>query len=246
MVFRKSGKVGRMVVVPYTAYYREKLLSLLLAVFIGAFTAGMYFGKESIVSLYGDLDVKNRLLTKRLGVSDSVNNDLTAEVARLTLNGDVDRSAAENVRHDFLNFSNTIAELEEAVAFYRGVLDPDKNKQGLSIVNVSMTETGLAQQFRYKLVVMQLAGSRSFLKGNLNFAVIGLREGKTVRLPLHTLSAEVKSKDIKLWFKYFQEISGELTLPEGFDPQKIEVVAVSMGRHSVAIEQQYDWSIQEN
>jgi hypothetical protein len=51
---------------------------------------------------------------------------------------------------------------------------------------------------------------------------------------------------VKLRFKYFQNIVGEMRLPEGFEPKEIHIKARSIGRASKTIDMTYAWKIKES
>jgi hypothetical protein len=46
---------------------------------------------------------------------------------------------------------------------------------------------------------------------------------------------------IRFRFRYFQNIDGELTVPAGFEPRQIKVVAQSSGRNRQRLEKKFDW-----
>jgi len=67
-----------------------------------------------------------------------------------------------------------------------------------------------------------------------------------VSFKLRELSESVSTDTVKLRFKYFQTVKGELTLPVGFDPEAIELVARSIGSEAVTIEKRFGWLVEES
>ncbi len=219
----------------------------LLVILVMAFAFGAYYGKKAALEHYGDLGIVNNQLVAALNTANAEIDALRNSVAEFKLSSDVDRLAAEKVRGELRDLNNTIAELEEAVAFYKGVMDPDKNKRGLSIASFDVFASDSdVNAFRYKVVVVQLAGNHRLLKGTAALRVIGTQAGQLVSFPLSQLSDDVKSEKIKLRFKYFQEISGEMQLPEDFIPERVNITATSLGKHATTVEQKYDWIVQES
>jgi hypothetical protein len=52
-----------------------------------------------------------------------------------------------------------------------------------------------------------------------------------------------KQNSIRFRFRYFQNIDGELTVPEGFEPREIMVVAKMTGRNNQRLEKKFDWQL---
>jgi hypothetical protein len=84
------------------------------------------------------------------------------------------------------------------------------------------------------------------LNGALQLKIVGSQNGKVVELELKDVSDVVDSAEVKLRFKYFQNIVGEMRLPEGFEPKEIHIKARSIGRASKTIDMTYAWKIKES
>ena len=52
-----------------------------------------------------------------------------------------------------------------------------------------------------------------------------------------------KTDAVKFRFRYFQNINGEMILPEGFQPREVMVVAQSSGRNAQRLEKTFDWPL---
>ena len=105
-------------------------------------------------------------------------------------------------------------------------------------------QTERPRTYRYKVVVQQLATQHQVLTGTLNFNVVGRQSGEAKVLALKDLSSNVDTDAIKLRFKYFQNVEGELMLPEGFEPERIELEARPSGSSSTVIEKRLTWQAQ--
>src|SRR5690625_6554530 len=99
---------------------------------------------------------------------------------------------------------------------------PENSNSGLVIGSLNVISTGLPRQYEYKVVVQQLATNHQVLSGYLNFNVVGWRNGEQEIIPLHQLSNQVDDANIRLRFRYFQNIEGRLTLPDDFEPERSE------------------------
>ncbi len=240
-----GSKQFRMVVVPYRPVRKVVLSLVLILVGMAACFASYYWGLRLAGAELAVLRDQNAGLQVKLANLDESHTEALQQLANLRLGAEVDQQANEGVRQEILTLKSQIAELEEDITFYRGLMAPTADKQGLSIGALNIVATSQPRHFEYTLVVQQLATSHELLKGYVNVTVVGYEAGVSKRVPLKLLSSDIADEDIKLRFKYFQTLHGELVLPDGFDPERIEVVAVATGRNSARIEQKYGWLVQQ-
>ncbi|GAA6151851.1 DUF6776 family protein [Pseudoteredinibacter isoporae] len=215
---------------------------LVICVGLAAYLYGRYQMQSNQANAMAELDQ----LRSELRVKNSETEGLRQEVANLSLGSEVDRKAAEDVRGEVIELKAKIAELEENVSFYRGLMSPSANKRGLTIGSLNVIATGTPRHYQYKLVVQQLASNHSHLRGHLSFNVVGRESDGVVRsFALKDLSNDVSGDRIRLGFRYFQNVTGEMVLPEGFVPERIELVAKSTGRDAVEVEKKFGWLVQQ-
>jgi len=132
------------------------------------------------------------------------------------------------------------------VAFYKGVMDPSRNVRGLKIDSFELSPTGDVKRFRYKFVLTQVADNSRYVEGSVRFNLVGMLNSVKKTLALEQVSLLDSVTGEKFRFKYFQDFNGELTLPEGFTPEQVIIVAKSKGRGAVRLEEMFDWPKQEN
>ena len=171
--------------------------------------------------------------------------DLSQQVANLKLGSAIDRKSSEDVRAEVIDLKGQISGLKEDISFYRGLMSPTDNKSGLTIGSLNVISTGVARDFEYKLVVQQLATRHKMFSGYLTFRIFGRQLDQPVTLALKNVSDSVSFDRIKLRFKYFQTIKGRLVLPEGFEPERIELVAMSSEAPKVEVKKKFGWLVQE-
>jgi len=157
----------------------------------------------------------------------------------------VNRQANELVRKENKRLREKITELEEAVAFYRGVMSPSKNVRGLRIARLNLNATKDDRRFRYKFILTQVAENSRYVEGKVVFNVIGIKDGKVESLSYKQLISSKDNKNIKFRFRYFQDIKGELRLPDKFIPERVVVIAESKGKGAVRLEESFNWLIEE-
>lgn len=236
----------RLVVVPYRPVRTWLIRLLLLVLTVGAVALSYFLGHLRGFSEQADAVAERDQLRLEQQSSSRIVEELRQEVANLKLGAKVDHKAGEEVRNQVILLKAQVAELEEDITFYRGLMAPTDNARGLTIGSLNVLTTGIPRQYAYKLVVLQLATNHQVLTGALNFNVVGWRDGERISLPLHQLSEQVDAEDIRLRFRYFQNIEGRLMLPEGFEPERIELVARSTGANAATVEKKFGWLVQEN
>ena len=87
------------------------------------------------------------------------------------------------------------------------------------------------------------ADGDTYLTGHVNFNLVGQMQDQQVVLPLRDLSEVEDELDIRLRFKYFQNIEGEMALPEGFEPDRIQIAAVATEPVSKRINEDFGWVV---
>lgn len=184
-------------------------------------------------------------LTAALAGSQKSVTELQQQVANIGFGAEVDRKSNEDVRQEVIALKQELAQLQEDNSFYRNLMAPTKNGQGLAFGAVELINTERARNFRYKVVLQQLVTNHQLLNGSLRFTVLGKLNGSDIRYELHELSRDVTTPAVKLRFKYFQTIEGQLVLPEAFEPEGIELVARSTGKSSVTVEKRFGWLVEE-
>lgn len=159
------------------------------------------------------------------------------------LGAEVDQQALEDVRQQLLELKSEIAEAEEENQFYRNLMAPAGNASGLNIGTVELEETELKRRYRFKIVMQQLSTDHELLKGTLKVNIIGQQNDELRVIPLADLSKDIPSANIKLRFKYFQNVEGEMVLPEGFTPERIELEARATGKKAATVEKRFGWLV---
>lgn len=241
----KGSKQYRMKVVPYRPWMVALTTVLLAAVVTGAVVGSFYYGKFSAGSLQTEAVAEYKQLREELKQKSAETEQLRQQVANLSLGSQVDRKASEDVRTQVIELKNKVAEQQEVISLYKGLMSPTAtNSRGLSIGSLEIIATGIGRSYQYKLVVQQLATNRGLLTGALKFNIVGRKDNESVVLSLKTVAADVDDENIKLRFKYFQTIEGTLVLPEGFEPQRVELQATSNGSDSVVVEKKFGWQVQ--
>lgn len=242
-MFRRRSSApatGPLQVVPYRPVRRVLLLVLLALSVFGASALGFVLGQRS-----AELDrVYLEALEVRSAALDSRVRTLTGELADVRLAQRVDAQAAQSLRDTIHELRDELGGLREEVTFYKSLMAPSSLERGLQIAELTVDRGAGAREYGWRLLLTQAAERRDWVQGGVELAVEGTRQagGSNVEevLPL-TEVAELDVYPLKFRFRYFQNLTGALTLPDGFVPQAVLVTVTPAGRGAEPVERRFEW-----
>lgn len=242
----KGSKNYRMKVVPHRPYFGVlSVLGVALLVLVTSASA-YYAGQYQLRKGLDRTTLAHESAIETLEALQRENDALRLRVATAEQSLAIGEQADEKVRAELVEKENRIAELKQEISFYRGLMAPDEDGDGVSIGRFSLSQMSEPRRFQFKLLVQQSATRHTVVKGHATFTVVGSQDGQPKRYPLSDLSQQVESEKIPLRFKYFQNIEGELQLPHGFEPEGVELSLKSGARKGFNIEQRYGWLVQKS
>jgi len=231
-------------VVPYRPG-RRVLFTLLLLTGVAVSAAGGwgYAYYTTVLTQQGE-QAEKRELSAQLTDLREENEALKGQIAILDRSSAVDQQTGAELQETLTALRQRVAQLEEDVLFYRQVVEEETEETGLVIGQLDIDATRSPERYRYKLVMRQQdADGDTYLTGHVNFNLVGQLQDQQVILPLRDLSEFEDELDIRLRFKYFQNIEGELALPEGFQPDRIQIAAVATEPVSKRINEDFGWVV---
>ncbi|MFZ8990254.1 MAG: DUF6776 family protein, partial [Pseudohongiellaceae bacterium] len=234
----------KMMGVPYRPG-RRVLFTLLLLTGVAVSAAGGwgYAYYATVLTQQGE-QAEKRELSAQLTDLRQENEALKRQIAILDRSSAVDQQTGAELRETLTALRQRVAQLEEDVLFYRQVVEEEIDETGLVIGQLDIDATRSPDRYRYKLVMRQQdADGDTYLTGHVNFNLVGQLQDQQVILPLRDLSEFEDELDIRLRFKYFQNIEGELALPEGFQPDRIQIAAVATEPVSKRINEDFGWVV---
>ena len=234
---------------PLTVRYRQRRKSvfiLILALTVALVLAlGFYLGQRATYSDEGiDADAY-RAMQLELPIAHRQLKLLAVELDVQLTGREVDRRALELLRSELAAQKERIAELGEGLRFYQSLMAPGQVTNGLSLRDIELVARDEPGRYAYRIVVQQEARKHQLLKGELQAEVFGTLGEEQVSYPFAELSSAFGGEVLPLRFRYFQAIEGELTLPEGFEPQGVSLVASATKPHKSEVRERYPWQLQE-
>jgi len=227
---------------------RGRILIVLAGTLAGALglSGGFYLGQRATFGALGADPLSYDAMQTELVTARSAWRSLEAEFDIQRTRHEVDRRALELVRQEMSAQQDQIEDLKEGLGFYRSLMTPGEvTRTGLVLREVEMIAGGGPRSFLYQIVVQQEAGKHELLKGRLSVMVFGLQGGERVEYSLVELGEGSEEEAFQLRFRYFQSIEGEITLPEGFEPQGLTVVASSRTPRKLEVQEEFPWQVQE-
>lgn len=239
----KGSPVYRLKIVPHRPI-RSAFISLLLFILVLGVVVASYFFASSKASADRLSPQEGKELRSQLETLGDESAQLRREVAKYQLSAEVDRKAGEELRKRVMELREEKAALQREVDVYRIMTSKkNSNPKGISfgVLSIAAAADG---KHHFKLVIQKLAEDDEDFVGELTAVVVGQQEGKEAKLSLHELAVnkgEAMAEKIPLNFKFFQNIDTEILIPEGFTPDRLELVVKPNSRNSLTIDAQLEW-----
>ena len=210
---------------------------------VGLLLVGLAIGSYGSLSLSMDSALENRRLRQQVVVQAQELEALKQWKTDNETRQEIDAAALELVRQELATQQETIAELEKGVHFYRSLMAPEDQADGLSVRSVDILPSR-GGRYPFRILVQQSARKHDLLTGTLKITVNGQQDGESISYNLSDLSDQVPNPDIRLRFKYFQAIDGELELPAGFVPRTVSASARSVKPRRSVVNKEFSWAVQ--
>ncbi len=241
----KGSKHYDMVVVQRRPWYVIGGLVLLVIALVASliwssYQLGMDEGLSTRVWIVQERDD----LAQKLKQSVSLTETYRQEVAALKLADEIDLQADVGVQQTILELQTQLARVQEEVQFYKGVMLPKVEDKGLRIERLRVENSGEPNRFKYNLLLTQVVNKYDYVQGDVEINLVGDEDNLGSNLPFGDISTQDQDR-IRFRFRYFQNIDGELMLPDGFTPKEVMVVAQSTGRSSQRQERRFTWQVGE-
>ena len=178
---------------------------------------------------YRDLNRKNIALRERNTLLES--------------SSQIDQQAARDIQEQLASLREELQAAREEVEFYRGIMAPDDVASGLHIHQFELTPGLQSDDYHYDLVLTQMKHHDRIVTGLVEWRIIGNNGDETQELKLSDVTRpEVDHLDFR--FRYFQHLTGIISLPEGFQAREVVLSAKATGEDAVEpVEQSFEWPV---
>jgi hypothetical protein len=189
---------------------------------------------------YSQLEQERDNLQGQLESAQAKIKDQQEKIAILERASQVDKKGYSGVEQSLKDLQDEMLELKEEVTFYRGIVSPTDTASGINVADFSINHIGEGQAYRFKLVMTQTKNNTRVVRGYVRLAFEGVKDGAQVEKSLNQVSGG-KLNNLDLRFKYFQNIEGEIVLPEGFLPSRVVIYVVPVGKGTTQLKKTFDW-----
>jgi hypothetical protein len=212
---------GKLVVRTYAPRRRAWIIGsgvvLGVLVLVAVFELGRYeAGFRLVDSMRGALEASARIRDLEAINTRQREQLEAADVARR-----VDHEGYKRVQESLGDMQNQIAQLNTALSFYRGLVQPDSLVH-VKVQQMQIVPEAAAGQFRLKFVLMQTGKPEKDVAGSVAVAVDGVSRGKPTNLSFYQVSVNRRG-GLSYSFRYFQDYDEVIQLPQGFEPTRIEI-----------------------
>jgi len=236
---RPRAGVDDVILVPVSPSHRRRARLLLtvaaLVAVLLAFLAGSWLGQSGAL----DSNMKNSELRSELRDARQELRAVRHDLARYRAEVEVADQAREQLRQEIRGLRDQSAELEEAVAFYKNVMSPGAADAPMQVQKFEVTPDNGERRFRYRLILVQSGDNRGYLSGRVSFVLKGSRDGEAMTLDGDEVLGE--NSDLRFRFRYFQELSGTLTVPEGARIDALEMTATASAPRRAEVVRSLPW-----
>ncbi|MDF1643801.1 MAG: hypothetical protein P1U80_06425 [Pseudomonadales bacterium] len=214
------------------------LVSAVVAVFVLTYRSGLATG-----TAYSDrANAETQRLRVAIQDSEQIIEQQSIDIGQLRAQVELKKKTEQLTRAEMIQLTNQLVELQRENRIFRKVMDPQSFEKGLSIRSWDIKPSVLLHHFKFELVIQQLASRHPLLNGSVVVEISGVEDGLPRTISLDKLSDEIDKQKIKLRFRYFQEIRGEMVLPENFIPETVSVTARSRGKRPQLREKSFEWN----
>ncbi|HFD92507.1 MAG TPA: hypothetical protein ENJ22_04395 [Gammaproteobacteria bacterium] len=180
-------------------------------------------------------------LRQTIQALEEKNQALGSQIAILQQASEVDRHAYKEVEQTLKTLQDEILEMREEVKFYRGIVGPADVNSGLQIQSFMARENDQDNGYHFRLIMVQYGRQTRAVRGNVRITLVGIQDGAQKSLLLKELG-DPRRTQLKFRFKYFQELNGDIVLPEGFVPIQVVLNIVPQGKGAKPSEKTFNWS----
>jgi hypothetical protein len=153
---------------------------------------------------------------------------------------DVLRRANHLLREHESERQAELGQLQSELDFYSRLAGTGGTQSGLDIYRAEVIPTESARVFQFILTLTQNIRRAAIISGRARVDIEGTMDDRPVTLYWSQVSDD-ETHEPSFRFKYFQQVEGYLTLPEGFSPTRLLVTLEAKGQRKPII-RNYNWN----
>jgi len=240
MNISRSAKNDEIIVTEHRPGFRI-VMAFVMVGFVGL--AGLFsygFGVEQGKKTDAQMLVKMAEIEAALAASQTGKADLQYKVADLEFAKNVDHLANNELMSTVHRLEAELADLKGEISYYRNLFQPELVTGDLLIEGWEMQSLGKPNLYEYRLMLTQMSKNGDLVSGSVDIEIQGKQNGVDVSVPLEAALNSVE-QPLEFSFRYFQNMSGQFSIPDDFQPSTVQLVARTDGQKTRLYERNYQW-----
>lgn len=181
-----------------------------------------------------DKDASQRQLTELAEAKQQLteeNGKMRVTVTELERQVQIDKSSQTEITKTLTQLQDENASLKEDLAFFRSIMSTSASPDGLSVYNFKLDEDSSANEYRYRMMIMQGGQRENDFRGRVQLILNVVTNGvpSVVTIPE---GDKDKTAGLDVNFKYYQRVEGRFKLGEGtkIKTTQVRVLEVPSGQ----------------
>ena len=219
------------------------LILYVLAAGVAAVAVYLAFELGRYESGYSILDHRREraALEDRLEQEGTASDELRRQLAIAETAGEIDRATYSQVESNLSELQAQIQAQEEELVFYRGIVSPQDGVAGLRIQSLEVLPRDGEGRYLLRLLLVQAIVHSRRVSGAVKLQLEGVQDGQMASFDIAELVTPGEPYDMAYEFRYFQGLETELSLPQGFEPQRVIVEIWPNEARAERINQTFEW-----
>jgi hypothetical protein len=176
-----------------------------------------------------------------LAAERATNDELRRQLAIVETASDIDAETYAQVKATLGELQAQIQAQEEELVFYRGIVSPQDRVAGLRIQSLEVLPSDGEGRYLLRLLLVQSIVHSRRVAGTVKLQLEGVQDGQTASFDVAEVVAAGTPYDMAYEFRYFQGLEADLSLPFGFEPQRVTVEIWPNEARAERINQTFDW-----
>ncbi len=169
--------------------------------------------------------------------------ELLQRIAKLERISQIDRESVSRVQDKLKQDQSERHKLEEEILFLRNIVATRSGNGVLNLQRLRLQQGKRENSVFYAFTVSKVLKDSEYMEGWAYLSLSG-KQGKAKRtLTLKELTGSQK-ESLKLRFKHFQNLEGELLLPGGFKPTGVTIEVKPTGKKFTPVKKSFKWVVQ--
>jgi len=180
---------------------------------------------------------KQHLLTE-MRVRQKQLEQFQSEAARYQRQAQIEQQASRELQEELIRLQDEQARLRSEVKMLKGLISSGAGS--LYIKDFRLEPGKEPGHYRYAFTLVQVKESVDTTRGKLIMKISGVSGKKKKRLDRASFSPDGE-KAVKLEFKHYQDVVGEIRLPENFRPKELKVEFLPRNKELKKLETTISW-----